>query len=131
MTIASGMPTHAVTANGKNDAPSREQFAIFSPGRPREKERGAGRIRNLQPFENKMTKEQHAIQTAVNLSTRLPLHDRLRFLQGLLVLAGDAPETHGLRDAVMLLERGDRWLESIAAGPSRAARRGTRPEERP
>jgi hypothetical protein len=40
----------------------------------------------------------------------------LRYLHGLLLLAGDCPEAAPVRDALMQIEVGDRQLELIAKG---------------
>ena len=126
------MTVHNLTTNRKNPTAPKEHLARRPAPFPKEKSAVSGSNRkSFNPLTDKMTHEQLAIQTAASRPTRLSLGDGHQFLKGVLTLAGEAPETVGLWDAVMLLECGGRRLKSIAVPPAVGPRRETQLEEQP
>ncbi len=69
-----------------------------------------------------MTPEQYCITQAVKIARQMSYRDSLRFLRGLLLLCGDAPEVAELRAALISASAADAQLQLIAELPARAYR---------
>lgn len=56
------------------------------------------------------------LQSSVNHARTMPLTDSVRYLRGLLEVAGDHPAVSELRHAFVCLTESDRQLELISVG---------------
>jgi hypothetical protein len=67
------------------------------------------------PETTPLTDEQFCVAEIAQCARRMSYPDSFRLLRGFLKLAGDAPEVHDLRDAVLALDAADAQLELLAS----------------